>query len=224
MPHGRRLGGYGSAIGLLAIWALTSACSTPSQSKRAVASYDRFSGRLLQLGADQNGDGRLDQWTYIDATRPLRGEADTDNDGRIDTWEYFGAGATLVMIGTSTKNDGIEDRWTWVAATPAGESQVGISRNRDRQIDRREYFVGTALNRAEEDTNADGRTDKWERYEGAILREAAFDTSVAQGRPDRRLLYDARGNFEAIEFDAEGDGTFVRLAGQAAIRKAGVQE
>ena len=54
-----------------------------------------------------------------------------------------------------------------------GESRVDRSRRRDRQIDRREYFQGATLVRAEEDTNADGRTDRWDRYDGGVLREVA---------------------------------------------------
>jgi hypothetical protein len=106
-----------------------------------------------------------------------------------------------------------------------GTSEIDRSRNRDRQIDRREFFAGDALVRAEEDANGDGRTDRWERYDGGTLREASFDTSFAAGRPDRRLLYDEQGRFVAIEADAERDGTFVRLTGAAAAAaKAGVDK
>ena len=155
-------------------------------------SYDDFTRQLIQLNADQNGDGRIDQWSFFDGNRPLRGEADTDADGRIDRWEYFDEQSALTRVGTSSLNDGIEDTWTWVQPVN-GESRVDRSRHRDRQIDRREYFQGAALVRAEEDTNADGRPDRWDRYEGAILRQAEFDTTLSTGRPNRRLLYDAPG-------------------------------
>lgn len=167
-------------------------------SKAVTPSYDRFTGRLIQLSADQDGDGRIDQWTYLDGTRPLRGEKDADNDGRIDRWEYFGSQGELVMVGTSSRNDGIEDTWTWV--TPiAGEGRVDQSTSRDRRIDRREYYVNEVLVRDELDTNGDGRIDRWDRYEGAVLREAQFDTSFTGARPDRRLTYDAQGRFIAAE-------------------------
>ena len=71
-------------------------CEQDAGSRRAVPSYDDFSGRLVQLSADQNGDGRIDQWTYLDGNRPLRGEADLDADGRVDRWEYFDAQAALI--------------------------------------------------------------------------------------------------------------------------------
>lgn len=177
--------------------------------------YDVFTGRLVQLSADQNGDGRIDQWTYLDGTRPLRGEADADADGRIDRWEYFDAQSALVAIGTSSRNDGIEDTWTRPAA-PDGEVHVTHSRRRDRSLDRHEFYRGQSLVRAEEDTNADGAIDRWDRYEGGVLREAAFDTTFAAGRPNRRAVYDAQGRFVMVEADPEGDGTFVRVQGEAA--------
>ena len=61
----------------------------------------------------------------------------------------------------------------------------------------------------EEDTNGDGLIDKWERYEGPVLREVGFDVTFSRGRPDRRALYDAQGRFTSVEVDPEGDGTFV---------------
>lgn len=181
-------------------------CASDAPTRRVVASYDIFDSRLIGLAADQNHDGRIDQWSYLDGTRPLRGEADQDGDGRIDRWEYFGAQAELVYVGTSSLNDGIEDTWTWVVT--GGEGRVAKSRRRDRQIDRREFYQGQTLVRAEDDSNADGRTDRWDRYDSGVLREVAFDTSFARGRADRRVLYDATGHFVAAEADPDGDGRF----------------
>ena len=184
-------------------------CMTGSESRRTVPTYDEFTGRLVRLMADQNGDGRADQWTYMDGNQPLRGEADQDADGRIDRWEYFDAQSALVLVGTSSRGDGIEDTWTWPAPTSGGEMHTAISRRRDRHRDRHEYLRDNVLVRAEEDTNGDGRIDKWERYEAGALREAAFDTSFTTGRADRRVRYDAQGS--TVEEDRDGDGTFVRV-------------
>lgn len=192
---------------------LLAACEAEQSQRRAVPSYEDFSGKLIQLTADQNGDGRTDQWTYLDGTRPIRGEADTDGDGRIDRWEYFDVASALTRVGTASRGDGIEDTWSFPAPSKDGESIVATSRRRDRVFDHREYFRGEALVRTEDDTNSDGRIDKWERYEGAVLREAAFDTSFARGRADRRVLYDAQGQFMYVEEDPEGDGTFARVEG-----------
>lgn len=205
------------AISVAALLAVTAvACGpAPVTGRRAVPSYDDFTGRLIQLSADQDGDGRLDQWTYLDGNRPLRGEADSDGDGRVDRWEYFDGQAVLVAVGSSSLNDGIEDTWTEPAPSATGELHVAYSRRRDRQRDRHEYLRGTVLVRVEEDTNADGRIDRWDRYEATILREVAFDTTLS-GRPaDRRILYDDRGRFMFVEADPDGDGRFVRVQGDA---------
>jgi hypothetical protein len=208
----------------LALVAGSIACAPgPADTRRTVPVYDVYSGRLIRLAADQNGDGRIDQWTYLEGNRPLRGEADADGDGRIDRWEYFDANAQLTRVGTSSRNDGIEDTWTYVAAN--GESRVARSRRRDRQIDRQEFFSGGAMVRAEEDTDADGRTDRWDRYEGSVLREVGFDISKTQGRVTRRVRYDDKGRFVAVEDDPDGDGTFVQLTGEAAAAaRAGVKQ
>jgi hypothetical protein len=214
--EGEALGGAGiRAAVLLGSIAVGLACEQDAGARRAVPSYDDFTGRLLQLSADQNGDGRIDQWTYLDGNRPLRGESDSDADGRIDRWEYFDPQAALILVGTSSRGDGVEDTWTQPSPNSSGEVHVSTARLHDRLADRHEYFRGEQLVRAEEDTNADGRIDKWERYEGGSLREAAFDTSFAKGRPDRRVLYDAKGS-SVVEADPDGDGTFVRVPGEAA--------
>jgi hypothetical protein len=97
------------------------------------------------------------------------------------------------------------------------------SRGRDRCFDRRELYRARALEQVIADTNCDGRDDKWERYEASILRQAAFDTALAFGRPDRRLLFDGQGRYIGIEADVERDGSFVALTGAAAAAaKAGV--
>ena len=209
-----------AVIGVIGV---TVGCGPGSSARRAVPGYDDFSARLVQLSADQNGDGRIDQWTYLDGNRPLRGEADLDADGRVDRWEYFDAQAVLILVGTSSRGDGLEDTWTRPSLTPSGEVHVSTARLRDRLADRHEYFRVDRLVRAEEDTNADGRIDKWERYEGTLLREASFDTSFVKGRPDRRVVYDAMGG-SVVEADPDGDGTFVRVPAEpaAAARTPGV--
>ena len=108
--------------------AASAACVPATATKRAQPSYDDFTGRLVQLSADQNGDGRADQWTYLDGNRPLRGEADANADSRIDRWEYFNADAALVTVGTSSLDDGIEDTWVAVAPNNARRSSA-VSRH-----------------------------------------------------------------------------------------------
>ena len=213
----------GTLVGLAVVAGAISCAAGPSDTRRTVPVYDVYSGRLIRLAADQNGDGQIDQWTYLEGNRPLRGEADADGDGRIDRWEYFDANAQLTRVGTSSVNDGIEDTWTFVAVN--GEVRVARSRRRDRQIDRLEFFSGNTLLRAEDDINGDGRTDRWDRYDGGVLREVGFDISMSRGRATRRVLYDGKGRFVAVEDDPEADGMFVPLTGAAAAAaRAGVKQ
>jgi hypothetical protein len=199
----------GAKLCLAAAAATAALGCAASESRRTVPSYDPFTGKLVRLAADQDGNGRAEQWTYMDGNQPLRGEADLDDDGRIDRWEYFDAQSALVLIGTASRGDGVEDTWTWPAATRDGEMHTAVSRRRDRHRDRHEYLRDNVLVRAEEDTNGDGRIDKWERYEGGALREAAFDTTFTTGRADRRVRYGTQGT--TVEEDRDGDGKFVQV-------------
>jgi hypothetical protein len=206
--------------GVTLVMATAAACEQAPPVRGVEPSYDTYTGRLIQLSADQDQDGRIDQWTYLDGTRPLRGEKDTDNDGRIDRWEYFGPQSELLMIGTASRNDGIEDTWTWVTLVN-GEGRVDLSIARDRHLDRHEYYTGKTLARVELDTNADGRVDRWDRYDNGVLREARFDTSFQAARPDRRLLYDPQGHFAGAEADDDRDGRFERVVPGATLTLPG---
>jgi hypothetical protein len=183
-------------------------CGVTDAPRKVTPTYDEFSRRLLALYADQDSDGRVDQWSYFDGNLLLRGEKDIDGDGRIDRWEYFDRNGGLERVGSASLNDGIEDTWTWPAAEGA-EGRIDRSRGRDRHVDRREFYRNDAMVRAEEDTNGDGRVDRWDRYEGTVLRQAEFDTTLGNDRPNRRVVYDATGRFVRVETDPEFDGTFV---------------
>src|SRR5262245_30216548 len=113
--------------------------SSGATARRVTPAYDEFTRQLVALYADQDGDGRTDQWSYFAGSRPLRGEKDADADGRIDRWEYFNGEAALEKVGSSSLGDGIEDTWTWPAGAD-GVARVDHARGRDRRVDRREYF------------------------------------------------------------------------------------
>jgi hypothetical protein len=59
---------------------------------------------------------------------------------------------------------------------------------------------------AEEDTNGDGRIDKWETYRDGAVATVAFDTT-RRGTLDRRLVYGPGGSVK-VEVDPAGTGTF----------------
>lgn len=170
--------------------------------------YEASSRRLVRLDTDANGDGVIEQRTYLNGNVPFRTEIDTDADGRVDRWEYVDRRAQVIRVGTSSRNDGREDQWVFPASDD-GRVRVDRSTERTSRVDRREFYRGQVLERAEEDTNQDGVFDKWERFEGGVVREIAYDTTHSAGRADRRLVYDAQGKFLRIEQDPDGDGRFV---------------
>jgi hypothetical protein len=184
-------------------------CSDPDKERvkeTTVPTYDKSSGKLTQLTYDRNKNGKIDTWTDMDGTRPLRSRSDLDEDGIIDRWEYYDEKGNLAKVGFSRKKDGTPDAWAY--SGPDGKLlRVEISSTADeKKIDRWEYYDASGLVRAEEDTNGDGRRDKWETYKGGVVESASMDEN-GDGRPDRRLTY-ADGRLILIESEPDASGTF----------------
>jgi hypothetical protein len=150
--------------------------------------YDKQTGRLNLLTFDRNKDGRIDTWCHMDGTRMTWAELDTDGDGKLDRWEYYGADQKLEKVGMSRANDGKVDAWAYSAADGT-IGRIEVSTARDGKANRTEFYEGGALARAEEDSDADGRIDKWETFgEAGALTSVSLDTQH-RGTPDRRLVY-----------------------------------
>src|SRR5688572_23057249 len=81
--------------------------------RSVMVQYDDKSGRLKRIELDQNKNGRMDTFSYWDATRVNRIEIDADEDGRIERWEHYAEGNRLEKVGTSSKGDGVEDTWSF---------------------------------------------------------------------------------------------------------------
>jgi hypothetical protein len=197
--------------------------------------YDETTGRLASITYDSNKNRKVDTWSYMDGARVVRIEIDKDEDGKIDRWEYYTADQKLEKVGYSRANNGKPDAWAYqgpdgkiakieLAALetqappqggtaglqtggtpehpvgPPGFSPVAIA------IIRTEYYQSGSLARAEEDTNADAKIDKWETYRDGSLAMVAFDTT-GRGKPDRRLVYGPGGSVK-VEVDPDGTGTF----------------
>jgi hypothetical protein len=125
----------------------------------------------------------------------LRVEIDKDEDGKVERWEHYGADQALAKVGFSRANDGTEDAWSY-AATDDSIARIEISTHRDGKVNRTEYYEKNALVRAEEDSDGDGKIDKWETFDGAgRMLSVAFDTQH-RGTPDRRLVYGPGGTAE----------------------------
>jgi hypothetical protein len=171
--------------------------------------YESTTRELVRLDVDTKDDGWIDIRTYARGSRVMRTEIDADRDGRIDRWEYLAEGNQLAKLGTSSVAGGPEDTWTFRES--GGEVRVDRLQGGERSATRHEFYRVGVLMRAEEDTNGDGLTDKWEAYEGGRLRSLAFDSTQHAGQPDRRLLYDEGGQYASLEIDANRDGHFERL-------------
>jgi antitoxin component YwqK of YwqJK toxin-antitoxin module len=191
-----------------AVVALCAACSTAGTSDNAgvTPTYDKTSGRLTELAYDSNHNGKVDTWTEMNGSRPLRSRIDRNEDGRIDRWEYYDDRGQLTKVGFSRRDDGKADAWGFVG--PDGKPQrIEISSIGDeKKIDRWEHYENDELTSAEEDTNRDGKIDKWEAYDAGALKTVSFDEN-GDGKADRRLTY-ADGVLIAIETEPGDSGSF----------------
>jgi hypothetical protein len=206
---------------LAAVLLVLASCADPEKDRikeTTRPTYDKTTGKLTQLTYDANKNGKIDTWTDMDGTRPLRSRMDLDEDGKIDRWEYYDDKGGLTKVGFSRRKDGKPDAWAF--ARPDGKvDRIEVSSTSDeKKIDRWEHYdpssmtangdtTGTLLS-AEEDTNGDGKPDKWETYETGAIKSVAFDEN-GDGRPDRRLTYD-RGTLVLIESEPDAAGRFTR--------------
>lgn len=192
-------------------------CSSPGSSANdtAVARYDPASGRLQRLEFDSTRNGRNDAVGIMDGARVERIEVDEDEDGKIDRWEFYDAQRRLERVGFSRDRSGVMDA---VAILDAGGEveRVEMSTGGEGRFNRVEYYQAGSLARVEEDTNDDGRIDKWETYgldphagpgQSPSILTAAFDDDF-RGTPSRRLVYRPDGTVLRIELDPDGDGMF----------------
>lgn len=188
---------------------LLAACgAAPTPGNKLEPMYDRKTGKLEMLKYDADGDGKFETVSYMDGARIVRIEIDRDGDGKVDRWEHYGPGQKLEKVGFSRANDGIEDAWSFFDASGA-VVRIETSPKRDGKPSRFEYYTDNLLTHAEEDTDGDGRIDKWETYDGQRLASVAFDTRH-RGTADRRLVYAKDGSVR-MEIDNAGTGEFVAL-------------
>jgi len=206
------------ALNIVLVCVLAGACSDSNHdnTRTTIPTYDKKTGKLTQLTYDRNHNGVIDTWTDMDGARPVMSRIDLNEDGKIDRWEYYDDKGQLAKVGFSRKDDGKPDAWAFAGAD-GRILRVEISSTGDeKKIDRWEHYdpsrVGPdgdasgALVSAEEDTNGDGRPDKWETYENGHLATVAFDESH-RGIPDRRLTY-KDGHLVLIESDPDASGVY----------------
>jgi hypothetical protein len=197
---------------------LTLGCDSQATAakKRIEPVYDKETGKLQLLKYDAHGDGKVDTWSYMDGARIVRIEIDKDGDGKIDRWEYYGPDQKLQKIGVSRANDGKPDTWSYLG--PDGSvARIEIATPKTGKVTRTEYYEHSMLVRAEEDSDGDGKIDKWETYDGDHLATVAFDTTH-RGFPDRRLIY-GPGGTASVETDPAGTGKFAPASNTKSARR-----
>jgi hypothetical protein len=193
-------------------------CSVRSDDRPAAA-YDPETGRLHALAFDVNKNGKNDTVLYTDGARIRRIELDLNENGKVERWDFYDEHGRLEKVGLSRRDDGVMDAEAFY--TDAGAlTEIRISTKRDGRFDRTEFYEHDVLVRSADDTNGDGKPDKWDTYRPdpdaapgsppyAITSTAIDDASA--GRPTRRFIYRERGTIARVEVDRAGDGVFVPL-------------
>jgi hypothetical protein len=154
--------------------------------------YNRETGKLEQLLADRDRDGKVDTRAFMEGAILKYVEVDRNGDGLPDRWEHYSGGEST--------------------ADPNQIDQAEEANGLDSHITRREFYTNGVIHRVIDDIDADGRPDKWESYEAGTLSIVELDL-VGQGLPSQRLLYDKAGTVTRVETDPDGDGVFVQATG-----------
>jgi hypothetical protein len=208
-------------------WLLTAAltaaaCSPAPGGSQPAATYDARTGVLRTLTFDANRNGTTESTSYMEGTRILRIELDFDENGRVERWDFYRPDGSLEKVGLASRNDGVLDAEAFYESGGA-LARMRVSTRHDRVFDRTEFYAGGILTRSAEDTDRDGRPDKWETYRprhdgprnepGYTITSTTFD-DTGSGRPERRFVYGPAGTIARVELDLDGDGTFTpRRAG-----------
>jgi hypothetical protein len=156
-------------------------------------------------------------------------EVDWDENGKVERWDIYKPDRTLEKVGMSRKNDGVMDAQAFYTADGALD-RIEVSTRRDGVFDRIEYYergadAGDVMVRTSDDTDRDGRADKWDTYapvadppSGAppyTVTSSAFDDEGI-GKPTRRIVFGADGAVVHVEHDPDGDGRFIPVSSQEA--------
>ena len=202
-------------------------CSNPDRARvkaTTQASYDRATGKLTEITYDKNKNGKIDTWTKMDGSRPVSSEIDANEDGKIDRWEEYGPDGKLVKAmwerpKPATARDqamkGRPDAAAFVGPDGSVErieySEVSeLDPAKKERVVRREFYSGTRLVRAEEDTLGTGIMDRFENFDTAGTMVSVELDETADGKPDRRLTYGATG-LVLTEWEPDGKGGYLKM-------------
>jgi hypothetical protein len=183
---------------------ITSACGSAEPAVGQVTPiYSPKTGKLAELTADRDGDGRIDTWAEMDGAHLLSVKIDRHGTGRPDRWEYYEAGSPAAA-GRPTNGAAFE-RGAVLSRAEEANGPDGTT------VSRHEYYVSGVISRVEEDSDFDGRVDKWEFYEHGALVRMDLDLR-GTGKADRRFVYRADGLLDHLEADRDGSGHFLPMA------------
>lgn len=212
---------------VLAVALLSAACSRKPAGEQPRADYDPATGRLREIVFDANKNGKNDAVSHMDGTRILRIDLDFDENGKVERWDFYGTDGKLEKVGLASRNDGVMDSQAFYS--PAGAlERIEISTKRDGRFDRTEFYKSNVLVRSQDDSNRDGRPDKWDDYlprpnhaawEPAYAISATSFDDTGSGRPERRFVYAPDGSVARVEFDPDATGNWRPRAAAAAIAR-----
>ncbi len=151
---------------------------------------------------DQDRDGRPDRWLFGSPERPTRELLDQNRDGRADVVRHFDADSKLVRLEEDLDFDG-----SFEITTQFREGQRSRrleDTDADGRPDRWTYFQGGEVRRIESDADGDGFRDSVSLYSDGQLEEQQQDRN-GDGQPDRLERYRAGETIEVHE-DLDGDG------------------
>jgi hypothetical protein len=130
---------------------------------------------------DANGDGKIEVTIVEKNGRPVCQAADLNLDGRIDVYTYFDASGQLRRREYDFDHDGaIDEIIEYQAGVPVKSERATLLANR---LDTWDFYQNGVLARSERDSDADSIVDQWWEYPKPGCPMIHTDANQ-DGRPD----------------------------------------
>jgi hypothetical protein len=136
---------------------------------------------------DANNDGRADLIMVMEGGREVCRAADLDFDGKVDVWTYFDASGKITRREFDYDRDGAIDEIQIFAAGQIVEKQRASTLA--HRIDTWEKYTNGKIVSAERDANGDGRIDQWWDFRKADCPVIHSDVD-GNGQPDPNSTVD----------------------------------
>jgi hypothetical protein len=136
---------------------------------------------------DANNDGRADLTIVSEGGREVCRAADLDFDGRVDAWTYYDASGKVSRREFAFDRDGSIDEIQIFAGGQVVEKQRASTLA--HRVDTWEKYSGGRLVSAERDSNGDGRVDQWWDYKTPDCPMIRSDID-GNGQPDPNSVID----------------------------------